>query len=102
MPMIMPMLACFAGSASHEFATLAYMVVGTWIGTLALGVVNFALVCANGDARFKKVHFSWFAGYALAVAGLFVGWLDAGVVFALVLGIGIPIAVGVHFVALLM
>jgi hypothetical protein len=35
------------------------------------------------------------------MGGLFLGWLDLGVVFALVLGVGIPIAVGVHFVALL-
>lgn len=96
------MLGCFAGSASQEFATLAYVVVGTWIGTLAFGGVNFALICANGEARFKKVHLGWFAGYAVAMGGLLLGWLDLGVVFALVLGVGIPIAVGVHFVALLM
>ena len=79
-----------------------YVVVGSWILTLALGCANFVLICLTGDRSFKTVHFCCFAAYAAAASAMSFGLLpDGAIIPALAIGFGVPVAVIVHFVIIL-
>ena len=97
-----PMFACFAGSHSRELETIIFVVVGSWIVTLALGCANFVLICLTGDRRFKAAHFTCFAAYGAAASAMSFGLLpDGAIILALAIGFGVPAAVIVHFVTLI-
>jgi hypothetical protein len=98
----MPLLACFSGSYGRGLHTIIYVIIGCWIITLTLGCVNFILICLKGDRCFQLLHFSWFTIYAGALAAL--RWPvipDNLMAIASAFGLGIPICVAIHFVALL-
>ncbi len=97
-----PMFACFAGNRPPELDAIIYVIVGTWITALALGCINFILICLTGDRRFKTVHFSSFAVYAAATAAMYFRLIPDALIFLFwVIGLGVPPVAIAHFVVLL-
>jgi hypothetical protein len=97
-----PMLACSSMHLSAGFLALLYSVIGIWVISFVLALVNLCLIAAlNSSARFKVVNVLVFSIYVILAfvlcTGGFGDFSGSAILFAI---FGIPVLVIAHFVFL--